>query len=252
MSRRQVPMSFHVSGTAQVQPESAMVFAAGFGTRMGSLTKRTPKPMIRVGGRPLIDHALEQVRNGGIRRIVVNTHYLFEQIESHLATMNDVTVVRETPDILDTGGGLRNALPHLCSNPVCTLNSDYVWSGHSPFKTLSEAWDPERMDGLILMLTHDQALGYVGPGDFCLGNDGRLAKPMAGGRKALVYAGAQIIKTDSLAEIPERSFSVSLLWQKMIRSGRLFGIRHTGGWVDVGHPAGIACAESFLENQTHV
>ena len=227
-------------------PESAMVFAAGFGIRMRPLTDRIPKPMIRVAGRPLIDHALEQLRGAGVARIVVNTHHLAEQIESHLDGMSDVTVIRETGRILDTGGGLRNALPLLGDDPVFTLNADYVWSGPNPFHCLAAAWDPERMDGLMLMLPRDRATGYRGPGDFGLGPDGRLIVPGDSGPPVMVYAGAQILKTEGLADIPESVFSVKVVWANLQADSRLFGVVHAGGWAEVGRPEAIPLAEALL------
>ena len=226
-----------------------MVFAAGFGTRMGSLTRDRPKPMIRVAGRPLIDHALEQVRGAGIPRTVVNVHYLPEQIQRHLAPMADVTVVREEPDILDTGGGLRNALAHLGQGPVFTLNSDYAWSGANALASLAAAWEPDRMDGLLLMLPRGRAEGHGGEGDFRLLDDGRLAPPRPGGPEALVYAGAQIIRTARLAEIPETVFSVTRLWDMLCADGRLFGTVYPGRWVDVGRPEGIDLADRMLRSR---
>ncbi len=226
-----------------------MVFAAGFGTRMGSLTRDRPKPMLRVAGRPLIDHALEQVRGAGVSRIVVNVHYLPEQIERHLAPMPDVTVVREEPEILETGGGLRNALALLGRAPVFTLNTDYAWSGANALAALAAAWEPDRMDGLLLMLPRGRAEGHDGDGDFRLMDDGRLAPPQPGGPEALVYTGAQIIRTARLAEIPETVFSVTRLWDMLCAEGRLYGTVYAGRWVDVGQPEGIDLADRMLRGR---
>ena len=225
-------------------PNAVMIFAAGFGTRMGSLTADCPKPLIKVAGRPLIDHALDLA--AGAERVVVNTHYLGEQIANHLKG-RDVHVSQETPDILDTGGGLRKALPLLGQEPVVTLNSDAVWTGPNPLETLRAAWIPEEMDALLLLVSREAARGYHGEGDFLLGGDGRLSRG-----PGLVYSGAQIIRTERLAEISEKAFSLNLLWNEMLPLGRVFGVTHPGGWCDVGHPGGIAEAETMLAEAVDV
>lgn len=220
-----------------------MIFAAGFGTRMRPLTETHPKPLIEVAGRPLIDHALHLAQ--GSEPIVVNTHYLGDQIARHLSD-RDIHVVHE-PEILDTGGGLRNALPLLGPGPVITLNSDAVWTGPNPLDTLRAAWDAERMDALLLLVPVPAARGYTGEGDFAVDTEGRLTRGAGH-----VYSGAQIIKPEGLADVPDAAFSLNLLWNAMQPEGRLFGVVHQGGWCDVGHPGGIAEAEAMLEESGHV
>ncbi|WP_128255082.1 nucleotidyltransferase family protein [Falsirhodobacter deserti] len=213
-----------------------MLFAAGLGTRMGALTADCPKPMINVAGRPLIDHALSVARDAGVRRIVVNTHYLPDRITAYLPP--DIAVSHE-PDLLETGGGLRAALPLLGEGPVMTLNTDAVWTGVNPLTQLMNAWDPERMDALLLLLPASRATGYRGSGDFHLG------VPLArGGDHA--YLGAQILKPGGLNGIAQRAFSLNVLWDRMIGEGRLHGIVHDGGWCDVGRPESIPMAEALL------
>ncbi|MBY6049323.1 nucleotidyltransferase family protein [Vannielia litorea] len=224
-------------------PNSAMVFAAGFGTRMRPLTDTRPKPLVEVAGKPLLDHALELTEC--VSRVVVNAHYLGEQIADHLAGRN-VDVVHET-EILDTGGGLRNALPRLGPGPVFTLNSDAVWTGPNAIETLRAAWFPEEMDALLLLVPVQNARGYSGTGDFSLDREGRLTRG-----DGYVYSGAQIIKPDGLSEFSEPAFSLNLLWNKMQAAGRLFGVAHPGGWCDVGHPGGIAVAEEMLAEAGNV
>lgn len=216
-----------------------MLFAAGYGTRMGALTQNRPKPLIPVAGRPLIDHALDIAAAHGPLRRVANTHYMADQMAAHLFG-RDVAVSQEQPEILDTGGGLRLALPLLGPGPVFTLNTDAIWSGPNPLDLLSAAWEPDRMDALLLCVPLQHALGRKGEGDFSL-NQGRLKR---GGD--LVYTGAQILRTDGLQEIPETVFSLNLLWNRMQADGRLFGLTFPGQWCDVGHPDGIALAETLL------
>ncbi len=222
-----------------------MLFAAGLGTRMGQLTATRPKPLIPVAGKPLIDHALALAEAADINRIVANSHYLPEQIEAHLVPRG-IAVSRETPRILETGGGLRQALPLLGDDPVLTLNTDAVWTGRNPLRQLIDAWDGARMDGLLLLLPVAKATGHTGTGDFVMEADGRLAR--AFGRSGPVYLGAQIVKTVGLAGIADEVFSLNLLWDRMISEGRLFGLVHDGGWCDVGRPEGIAMAENLLRS----
>lgn len=223
-------------------PEAIMLFAAGFGTRMGALTKTRPKALVQVAGRALLDHALALADLPGIRRRVVNAHYLPDQIEQHLAG-RDVAISHEKPDILETGGGLRAAVPLLGAGPVFTLNTDAIWTGPNPLTTLIKAWDPSRMQALLLLVPADRAVGHTGPGDFAIGPDGRITRGAG-----YVYTGAQIIDPAGLSLIRQTSFSLNKLWDRMSGEEALYGTVHTGGWCDVGRPEGIADAEAMLAN----
>ena len=218
-----------------------MLFAAGFGTRMGVLTAACPKPLIKVADRPLIEHALEIVDTAGISTVIANTHYLPEMLETHLAGRN--VVLSYEAEILETGGGLKNALPLLGPDPVFTLNTDAIWTGQNPLTTLAAAWDPEQMDALLLLVPPTNAIGHTGVGDFLLAGDGTIKRG-----PGMIYSGAQIIKTDGLADITEIKFSLHSLWDKMYDGGRIFGTTHNGNWCDVGTPAGIELAETMLGN----
>ncbi|WP_299779966.1 nucleotidyltransferase family protein [uncultured Roseobacter sp.] len=217
-----------------------MLFAAGFGTRMRPLTDALPKPMIPVAGRPLIDHALDQTVGVPLDRIVANLHYKPAKLAEHLAAREVITVL-EHPEILDTGGGLRNAISHLGRGPVFTLNSDSIWKGPSPLALLRDAWQPEEMDALLMCIPVTQTHAYSGQGDFEIDQNGRLHRG-----HGHVYSGAQIIKTDRLQEIDATSFSLNILWDLMSAQNRLFGISYPGHWCDVGHPGGIDIAEALL------
>lgn len=223
------------------KPTSAMIFAAGFGTRMRPLTDALPKPLIKVSGRPLIDHARAVVRGAGITHIVSNLHYLPDALESHLAG-TDVHTIRETPEILDTGGGLRNALPILGPGPVVTVNPDVIWRGPNPVSLALEHWDPERMDALLVCVDPARAVGTDSAGDFTIGPDGGLTRGAGA-----IYGGVQIVKTDRLAEIADRVFSLNKLWDLLLAERRCHGVVYPGRWCDVGHPGGIALAEAMLE-----
>lgn len=219
-----------------------MLFAAGFGTRMGALTADRPKPLIPVAGRALIDHALALTGRPYVRRRVVNTHYRADQIAAHLAGRADLRLSHESPEILETGGGLRQALPLLGPGPVFTLNTDAVWTGPNPLDTLRDAWDPARMEVLLLLVPRDRALGHRGAGDFLSGPDGRLTRGAGA-----VYTGAQILCPDRLARIPARVFSLNLLWDGALAAGRVHGVIHPGGWCDVGRPDALPLAEALLK-----
>lgn len=223
------------------RPEAAMLFAAGLGTRMRHLTRNRPKPLLSIGGRSLLDRTLDLVDAAGIERVVVNTHYLGEQVAAHLADRPSIRISPETPQLLDTGGGLKAALPLLGEGPVFTINTDAIWSGGNPFEQLLAAWEPARMDGLMLLIEPSRATGHAGRGDFLRAPDGRLSRGAGG-----IYSGAQIIRTDRLAEISEPVFSLNLLWDRLLADGRLHGIYHDGGWCDVGRPEGIGAAEKML------
>jgi MurNAc alpha-1-phosphate uridylyltransferase len=218
-----------------------MIFAAGFGTRMGALTRDRPKPLVEVAGRALIDHALDLVAGYAPPRTVVNLHYRAGQLAAHLSGRG-VALSHETPYILDTGGGLRAALPLLGDGPVLTMNSDAVWRGPNPLSHLDALWDGTAMGALLLCLPPDRALGHAGPGDFSLAADGRLARG-----PGLVYSGVQVIDPACLADIPDRAFSLNRACDALAADGRLFGTVYPGHWCDVGHPGGIAQAEHMLE-----
>ncbi|QCO55866.1 nucleotidyltransferase family protein [Pseudorhodobacter turbinis] len=226
--------------------DAVMLFAAGFGTRMGDLTADMPKPLIPVAGMSLLDHALQQVEGAGLRRVVVNTHYKAEQISKHLVSNENIAVSWEKDAILETGGGLRAALPLLGEGPVFTLNTDAVWTGPNPLITLQDHWDGAQMDALLLLAPPNRIKGYKGAGDFILTKDGRIVRTK--GAAGLAYLGAQIILPRGIEAIPDQAFSLNILWDRMIDEGRAFGVVHTGGWCDVGRPEGIAIAEEMLNH----
>lgn len=220
-------------------PDALMLFAAGFGTRMGALTEARPKPLIPVAGRALIDHALDQA--DGVGRVVVNLHYRPEMIRAHLANRPNIAFSPELDTILETGGGLLQALPLLGPGPVYTLNTDAVWTGPRALATLAAAWNPDLMDALLLLVPPDRAVGHRGKGDFLIGADGRLTRGAG-----LVYSGAQVIRTDGLAAVGQRVFSLNRVWDRMIGARRLYGVVHPGGWCDVGRPDCIPLAEAMM------
>ena len=216
-----------------------MIFAAGRGTRMRPLTESRPKPLVEVGGRALIDHALDIARAVRPAAVVVNTHVFADQIRDHLAG-SEVRLSHEEA-LLDTGGGLKAARPLLPPGPVMTLNSDAIWSGPNPLERLARAWDGERMEALLLLLPPEARLGHLRSGDFDIDGDGRLRR---GG--PLTYSGAQILKPGVLDEIGEEVFSLNRAWDLIAARGGLHGCLYPGRWCDVGHPEAIGLAEGLL------
>lgn len=221
-----------------LRPESAMIFAAGLGTRMGNLTRYTPKPMLPLLDRPMIDYSVDLLRQAGVGRIVANTHYLHDRIAPHLQDLG-VIVSREDPEILDTGGGLKAALSDLGPGPVVTLNPDAAWTGPNPVATLLEAWRPE-MRALLLLVPLNAAHTVRDSGDFSL-EQGKISRI-----GDYLYTGAQIIRTEGLSEISDRAFSLNRYWDRLALSGPLNGIVFQGQWCDIGHPEGLHHAERML------
>lgn len=223
------------------RPDSAFLFSAGLGTRMAPLTDSLPKPLIRVGGRPLFDHALHLIRGAGIGRIAANTHYLADRMSRHLSRAG--VLESHEPRLLDTGGGLKAALPVLSpGDAVITLNTDAVWTGANPLPALLDAWDPAAMDALLLLVPRDRAVGHAGRGDFVTDADGRLS-PGPGD----IYSGLQIISTAPFRDSEHDVFGMYSVWSRLMSRGRMYGQIHDGGWCDVGRPDCLPLAEAMLE-----
>lgn len=217
-----------------------LFFAAGLGTRMGTLTQDRPKPLIHVAGKPLIDHALAFADPAQFGPRVVNLHYKGQMIRDHL-TGQDILFSDESHGLRETGGGLRAALPLLGAGPVITMNTDAVWSGPNPLAHLVQAWRPG-MGALLLVVDQDNAHGHSGGGDFDLGSDGQLQRGTA-----TIYTGAQIIDPAAVNWPPDDVFSMNVIWDQLAAKGRLYGLRYPGRWCDVGQPASIPLAEAMCD-----
>jgi N-acetyl-alpha-D-muramate 1-phosphate uridylyltransferase len=230
----------------------AMVLAAGFGTRMQPLTATRPKPLIDVAGQPIIAYAFDHLRNAQVKRAVVNAHYLADQIEAWCADITDpITQVSDERDaILDTGGGIKRALPLLGSDPFFVLNSDSFWVDQATpaLQRLRDCWDGDRMDCLLLLAPVQNTTGYDGIGDFAVLPDGQLRRrKIMPDQPAYAYIGGYLVSPKLFAEAPEGAFSMNLLWDKAIAQGRLHGLVHDGHWLHVGTPDAIGAAESYLK-----
>lgn len=231
--------------------DTAMLMAAGLGKRMRPLTATRPKPLIRVAGRPLIDHALDRIEAAGIGRTIVNIHYLADTIEAHLRTRKgpmEVILSDERPKLLETGGGLIHARPLLGDKPFLCANSDNIWidGPRDSIATLADLWDDDRMDALLLVVSHARAACHGGPGDFHMDPLGRLSRRRPGRVAPFVFTGVQIMSPRLLVDPPSEVFSTNIFWNRAIESGRLYGVSHQGLWFDVGTPAAIPMVEEAI------
>ena len=231
--------------------DTAMLMAAGLGKRMRPLTASQPKPMVRVAGKPLIDHALNRLQDAGVAKAVVNVHYLADALEAHVGHRAAPKVVfsDERAELLETGGGMVKAqadgkLP----DPFFACNADSIWLDGplNAFRDLSRHWDAERMDALLLVIRQASATGHGGKGDFHMDPSGKLSRRKPGRVAPFVYTGIQLISPRLLVGAPDGPFSTNLLWDRAIAAGRLYGLSHMGQWFDVGPPASIAPTEAAL------
>ncbi|HEY4070021.1 MAG TPA: nucleotidyltransferase family protein [Sphingomicrobium sp.] len=249
-AKRALRLRAEVSGKV---PETAMIMAAGLGKRMRPLTATRPKPLIEVGGKALLDHVLEKLHVAGVKKVVVNVHYLAEALEAHLTSRNhglDVVISDERDLLMETGGGLVRAAPLIDSDPFLALNSDNLWidGPADTLKLLASHWDDSKMDALLLLVPQARALNHKGMGDFHMGSTGRLRRRERSHVAPFVFTGIQIVSKRLLRGAPEGPFSTNLLWDRAIEEGRCFGAVHQGLWFDVGTPQSIQLTETALEN----
>lgn len=235
-------------------PRTAMVLAAGFGARMRPLTDTMPKPLVKVAGKPLIDHVLDRLAEAGVTRAIVNVHYLADRLEKHLAARvrPQIVISDERAELLDTGGGVVRALPQLGDAPFFHINSDTLWvDGVKPNLTrLAEAFDPAAMDALLLLAPSANSIGYSGRGDFLMATDGRLRARPERELAPFVYAGAAILSPRLFKGVPAGAFSLTKLFARASKEGRLHGLRMEGLWMHVGTPDAIAQAEAAIKAST--
>jgi MurNAc alpha-1-phosphate uridylyltransferase len=233
-------------------PHTAMVMAAGLGKRMRPLTATRPKPLVEVAGKRLIDHCLDRLRAAGVKRVVVNVHYLADALEAHLSHRVEgleVVISDERRQLLDTGGGLLHALPLIDSDPFLSVNSDNLWIDGpvDSRRLLASSWDDARMDALLLLVPLARANCHMGQGDFHMSASGALRRKQRGGVAPFVYTGIQMVSHRLCAgELPEGPFSTNLLWDRAIAAGRCFGLVHEGLWFDVGTPINVKKTEELL------
>lgn len=233
-----------------LQPDSAMVFAAGLGTRMRPISDTLPKPLVKVADKALIDRCLDSFAAVGVARAVVNVHYLADQIETHLQrrASPQIFLSNERDKLLDQGGGIRAALPLLGNKPFFLCNTDAFWieGAGSNIQRLAAQWDPQRMDALLLLAATTSSIGVDWPGDFHMDADGRLTKRDERGVAPFVYSGVGIIKPEPFAQETRAVFRLAPLLFDAADKGRLFGLRLDGTWLHVGTPEAIGQAEAAI------
>lgn len=227
------------------------MLAAGLGRRMLPLTETKPKPLVALAGKPLIDHVLDRLAEAGIEEAVVNVHYMAEQVERHLQERKAprVLVSDERKQLLDTGGGVLKALSKLGDEPFLICNSDSISSGgvSDSLARLFSMWDGDRMDSLMLLATAANSLGYDGAGDFVMSADGLLRRRGEREVAPFVFTGFSIAHPRMFKDCPTGPFSLNVLWDRAIESGRLHGLRQDGVWMHIGSPQALAAAERFWE-----
>lgn len=240
-------------------PHTAFVLAAGLGMRMRPLTLETPKPLLKVGGETMLDQVLDRLVEAGVKRVVVNAHYKAEQIEAHIKTHNNLQIVLSKEEVLlDTGGGIKNALPHLGNDPIFAINSDLPWrDGAVPaLKRLANAFNPDAMDCLLLLMPLEKALGFKGAkGDFFMDApnieiSGRITRKDTQPPRPYVFISAQVIKPGLFNGITETIFSNNIIWDAAEAKGRLYGLVHDGTCFHVGTPEDLAEANRRLADNT--
>jgi MurNAc alpha-1-phosphate uridylyltransferase len=228
-----------------------MVMAAGLGTRMRPLTDATPKALIPVAGRPLIDFVLAPLVAAGVERIVVNVHAFADQLEAYLASREDAEylVSDERAGLLETGGGVKHARALLGEAPIFVCNSDYVWlkPGRPALEDLTAAWDPALMDALVTVIPKARTLGFDTPGDFFQDADGRLTRRGERPEAPLHAFGVEILDPRPVYADPRETFSLRDIWFASADQGRLFGLQLEGLWMQVGDPAALASVEARLK-----
>lgn len=228
----------------------AMVLAAGLGTRMRPLTLERPKPLVEVAGRTMIDHCLDKLADAGVARAVVNVHHFPEMVKDHLIarTRPTVAISDESTQLLETGGGMLRAQPLLAADPFFCINSDNLWvdGPQDVFHQLSAAWNPAKMDALLLVVPHARAANHKGKGDFHMDANGRLTLRRSGRIAPFIYSGIQLVSQRLLRDAPQGPFGTMLLWKRAMEEGRLYGVSHLGLWYEVGSPDAIAPTEEAL------
>lgn len=229
--------------------DTAMVMAAGLGKRMRPLTATQPKPMVRVAGKPMIDHALDRLAEAGVARAVVNVHYLADALEAHVQErkLPEIMISDERDLLLETGGGLVKAQAAL-PDPFFCLNCDNLWldGPKNAFADLSALWNPAIMDALLLLVPHKGARNFSGKGDFHMDVMGRLSRRRSGRIAPFIFTGIQLVSKRLLRDAPEGPFSTNVLWDRAIEEDRLYGLPFTGRWFEVGTPQAIKPTELAL------
>lgn len=239
--------------TAIMTIKNAMVLAAGLGTRLRPITDRMPKPLVAVGGKPMIDYALDSLADAGVSHAVVNVHHFADQMEAHLASYPrlDVAISDERDQLMNSGGGLVKGLELLEPGRIFVMNADLFWIGEKAgtptnLQRLAQFFNPERMDMALLCVPIENTTGHNGKKDFGLAADGKLVRYTEGSGQAVVYAGAIALETSLFDDAPQDAFNLNIYFDRAIAAGRLYGISMEGHWLTVGTPDALVEAETVL------
>jgi len=240
------------SAHAPDMPRRGVALAAGLGLRMRPITEHTPKPLIAIDGRTLLDRAIDRLEEAGVEGVVVNTHHLGAMIERHVAGRPSPRIELSPEDaLLETGGGVARALPMLGDDPFFVVNADVLWLNgpHPALTMMAAAWNETAMDGLLMVHPTVEASGYDGVGDFTMDPDGRLHRREERHVAPHLFTGIQILHPRLFDGAPEGAFSLNVLYDRAIEAGRLFGVLHDGKWFHIGTPDGLAVAEAYMRAQ---
>jgi len=228
--------------------KSAMILAAGLGLRMRPLTNYLPKPLISVAGKSMLERAFNHLKSIGVSKIVVNTHHLAPLVEQKVKELDSTILISHEEILLETGGGIKKALPWLGNEAFFILNGDNVWSHPESLTHMEKVWDEAKMDALLLLIPHEKAHGYEGKGDFLMSKEGRLSRLNQTSLIPFVYIGVQLASPRLFQHAPEGPFSLNLLWDRAIQDGRLFGYIHQGECFHISTPADLQKYEPIVAN----
>jgi len=231
--------------------KTAMILAAGLGVRMRPLTNTRPKPLIEVAGKSMLERTFDHLRRIHISHIVVNTHYLAPLVENEVRRIHPQAFLSHEETLLETGGGIKKALPLLGSGPFFTLNGDSIWSGPDSLTSMQEQWDSSKMDALLLLIPRERAHGYEGRGDFYMDKNGSLTRVHSSKEQGIpyVYIGVQIVNPLLFRDSPEGPFSMNVLWDKVLPKGRVYGVVHHGDWFHISTPEDLKTFEPIVKEK---
>ncbi|MAV88749.1 MAG: mannose-1-phosphate guanylyltransferase [Rhodospirillaceae bacterium] len=231
--------------------ETAMILAAGLGLRLRPITNKIPKPLVKVANRTLLDHTIDKLLAIGVKTAIINIHYLGDQIRQHLSERTDLEIIfaSEADTLLETGGGIKNVLEYFGNEPFLACNADVLWlNGPSPvLKRMQNSWHDEQMDGLLMLHSTVEAYGYTGNGDFELDSVGKLSRKLERELTPYLFTGVQILHPRIFKGTPSGAFSLNMIYDKLIKTDRLYGILNDGEWFHIGTPDGLDQAEKYMQ-----
>ena len=241
------------SKNPKVGPKKAMVLAAGLGRRLRPITNKTPKPLVKIANRSLLDHVLDRFVGAGVECVVVNIHYLAEQIKQHLASRRDLEIIisSEENSLLETGGGVKKAIKNFADEPFYIANADVFWLDGPTFALgrMIEQWNEKKMDVLLMFHSTVEAYGYNGRGDFEIDAVGRLSRRLEREITPYLFTGVQIVHPRVFENSPNGKFSLNFIYDKAIDADRLFGVVHDGEWFHIGTPEGLVEVENYMNQR---